>query len=780
MRGITAAMYESFFGFKDTPFRLSADEKFRYAHNNYLRASAYLAYALQQSEGFVMITGQPGSGKTTLVRDVISEIDNSKFNALNLVTSQLQAEELLRKVALEYGLPAESYNKATLLTSISKHLSDLYDRGQRSILFLDEAQNLSANGLEELRLLSNLQKGNCSLLQIVLIGHDELRELVLNPKMEHIQQRLIATCQIKPMSAEQSREYIIHRMGIVGWQQDPQLADEVYGLVHQAAQGVPRKINHLMSRLLLFASLEEKHSLTDEDVLVILEELVDERRITLAENESFTDFAERYRIEKQQHSMEQQAAVQKAVVHDIFENRPLQEQYFNEDEADKRQELIASTNQITTNLLSAIDDAGQNIEEAWDLPDSDWGSWESDLSVKRPLQTPDLELSHASLFENSEFEEESADESATDNELSVEFPSADEIWNSDLDRNALDSLISEQQKQRNISTSQVEQTPKHQNSKRMDDEHRWGGVWWMSSGRSDSSSAATNNSQIEKNSNAVIQSSLPSDKVVNRISVEENLSMPSMWVDACPDVAIAGVSTQQFAKPPQRKLGRFIFRLVSWLGIILLMALFYGLFAKQINQSLSDLQERIAGVEAVDQQSAKVLENEALVGAQPDDSNQQTIQSVTEESGGDPAQQGADEPSNLQQSDISHYPQDLSGEVSETIELATRYAVYFEFNKASIPTEYIALLKAVQYKMLTEESTFLRIIGYADTQGDKQYNYQLSLKRADEVKQYFIKRGISGSRLHVAAVGTAEDEIEVLTLSQSAKRRRVEMILFPN
>ncbi|ODB88025.1 hypothetical protein A3193_03800 [Candidatus Thiodiazotropha endoloripes] len=772
-------MYESFFGFKDTPFRLSADEKFRYAHKNYLRASAYLAYALQQSEGFVMITGQPGSGKTTLVRDVISEIDNSKFNALNLVTSQLQAEELLRKVALEYGLPAETYNKATLLTSISKHLSDLYDRGQRSILFLDEAQNLSMNGLEELRLLSNLQKGNCSLLQIVLIGHDELRELVLNPKMEHIQQRLIATCQMKPMSAEQSREYIIHRLNIVGWQQDPKLDDEVYGLIHQAAQGVPRKINHLMSRLLLFASLEEKHLLTDEDVLVILEELVEEQRITLAENASFTDFAERYRTEKQQHSIDQQAAMQKAVVHDIFENRPLQEQYFTEEDTEKRQALIASTNQITANLLSAIDDAGQSIEEAWDLPDSDWGSWESDLTVKRPLQSPNLELSQVSLFENSAIEDRADDEIATDIELSVKFPSADEIWNSDLDSNALDSLISEQHKQHNISDSQVEQTAKHQDSKLMDDEHRWGGVWWMSSGRSESSSATTR-SPVEQNSKAVVQTSLPSDRVVNRINVDENLSMPSMWVDSCPDVAMAGVATQPFAKPAQGKLGRFIFRLVSWLGIILLMALFYGLFAKQINQSFSNLQGRITDMGAENQQAPKVLESETMIGSQPDDSNQQTIQALTEESGGVGTQQLFDEPSSLRPSDISHYPQDLSGEVSEKIELATRYAVFFEFNKASIPTEYIALLKAVQYKMLTEEATFLRIIGYADTQGDRQYNYQLSLKRADEVKQHFIKRGISGSRLHVAAVGTAEDEIKVLTLSESAKRRRVEMILFPN
>lgn len=136
---ITGEMYESYFGFKDTPFRLSADERFRYAHKNYLRASAHLAYALEQGEGFVLITGQAGSGKTTLIRDVISELDETRYHTLNLVTSQLQAEELLRKVALEYGFPAESYNKATLLTIIHKHLSALHEKGKQSILFLDEA-----------------------------------------------------------------------------------------------------------------------------------------------------------------------------------------------------------------------------------------------------------------------------------------------------------------------------------------------------------------------------------------------------------------------------------------------------------------------------------------------------------------------------------------------------------------------------------------------------------------------------------------------------------------
>ncbi|MES9969058.1 MAG: AAA family ATPase, partial [Candidatus Thiodiazotropha sp.] len=231
----TSEMYESFFGFKDIPFRLSADEKFRYAHKNYLRASAYLAYALQQGEGFVMITGQPGSGKTTLIRDVISELDKSKYHCLNLVTSQLHAEELLRKVALEFGLPAETYNKATLLTHINKHLSDLHDQGKRSVLFLDEAQNLSVNGLEELRLLSNLQKGKYSLLQIVLIGHDELRRLLLGPDMEHVQQRLIAICQIEPLNPEQTKEYITHRLTHVGWQDDPKFDDEIFQLFHLAS-----------------------------------------------------------------------------------------------------------------------------------------------------------------------------------------------------------------------------------------------------------------------------------------------------------------------------------------------------------------------------------------------------------------------------------------------------------------------------------------------------------------------------------------------------------------
>jgi outer membrane protein OmpA-like peptidoglycan-associated protein len=529
-----------------------------------------------------------------------------------------------------------------------------------------------------------------------------------------------------------------------------------------------------MSRLLLFASLEEKHALVDEDVLVILEELVEEQRITLADNESFADFAERYQIEKYEQTAAQQVAVQKKVVHDIFENRPLQEPFFNE-EVDKQQDLIASTQQITENLLTAIDAAEEDIEEAWDLPDSDWGDWESDLTVKRPIESADIDFAHTSLFENDEIEEPSRKEPAEKNELDGEFPSADDIWNRGLDTQALENLISEQQEQRNTGPHQFDRAVKDQTAALQDDEHRWGGVWWMSNEqRNGPAGGAPAKSANDRK--VAEQSSVPANRTASRINVEENLSMPSMWVDSCPDAVTGGGTAHPYAKPPQRNLARLLSRWASWLGIILLVALFYSLFAEQINHYFSGLQDNFDGVEVMDEQmTPRTLEVEDKSNQQIDDFKQDPVQSLAR----DHNQQNIERTDAIQ-SDVSQYPEDLSGGTIDRIDLATRYAVFFDFNKASIPTEYLPLLKAIQYKMLTEEETFLRIIGYADTQGDRSYNYRLSLKRADEVKQYFISRGIAGNRLHVTAVGTAEDDVKVLTLSESAKRRRVEMILFPN
>ncbi|MES9827647.1 MAG: AAA family ATPase [Candidatus Thiodiazotropha sp.] len=287
-------MFESYYKLDANPFRLSADERFRFAHKNYLKAWSYLVYALEQGEGFIMITGRPGSGKTTLIRDILSEVDKSKILAINLVTNQLQAEELLRKVALEYGLPAESFNKATLLTSIEDFVTKEYQAGRRAVIVIDEAQNLTLNGLEELRLLSNLQTGSHPLFQIFLIGQDQLRSLILSPEMEQIRQRMIASCQIETMDRQQTEGYIEHRLGIVGWSQDPVFDEAIFPLIHYLSDGIPRKINHIVSRLLLYGALEEKHELTEDDVWIVARELFDEERLSIQSGDSFTTFKDKY------------------------------------------------------------------------------------------------------------------------------------------------------------------------------------------------------------------------------------------------------------------------------------------------------------------------------------------------------------------------------------------------------------------------------------------------------------------------------------------------------
>ncbi|MEJ2454643.1 MAG: AAA family ATPase [Candidatus Thiodiazotropha sp.] len=273
-------MFESFYGLTSNPFRMSADEQFRYAHRAYVKAWSYIKYALEQGEGFVLITGRPGTGKTTLIRDTLSEIDSDRIYAVNLVSNQLQGEELLRLVALEFGFEAQEFNKATLLTRIEQQALALHEEGRRVVVIVDEAQNLSANGLEELRLLSNLQTSNQPLFQIVLVGQEELRSLIYGRAMENITQRIVASCRLEPMQAQQVQGYIEHRLGLVGWEGDPEFDTNVFELLYRITHGVPREINLVMARLLLYGGLEKKHHLHRPDLLIVLKELVDERRLT--------------------------------------------------------------------------------------------------------------------------------------------------------------------------------------------------------------------------------------------------------------------------------------------------------------------------------------------------------------------------------------------------------------------------------------------------------------------------------------------------------------------
>ncbi|MES9993678.1 MAG: AAA family ATPase [Candidatus Thiodiazotropha sp.] len=784
-------MYETFFGFKDTPFRLSADEKFRYAHKNYLRASAYLAYALQQGEGLVMITGKPGSGKTTLIRDVISELDSTKYHTLNLVTSQLHAEELLRKMALEYGLPAETYNKATLLTNIHKHLNMLHTQGKHSILFLDEAQNLSTTGLEELRLLSNLQEGKHSLLQIVLAGHEELRRLLLSPGMEHIQQRLVATCRIEPMSLAQTQGYITHRLEQVGWRQDPMIQDEVFHLIHEAAQGVPRNINHLMSHLLLFASIEEKHDLTDEDALTVIEELVDQQRITLPGECDFEGFVSRYRAQSE-HRLIRLAVGGQSVAAPLPDatHPPSREQALTKP---------ADTESQDDHNHPVNEHADEENSLELEEPDSGWFLWRNETAIDSSTEPAfDSGKDQAINEEPLPLDQETDQPAEVNRRSGTLLPNADDIWHGTMSSMDMAGLF------------EAPKAPKHSDSPKirteskpvvkpvvMDREHSWGGVWFMSSENSSSQSGLTpHGTDTREMDNKPAPASTLKLTPNNNIAVDENLAMPSLWIDGRSEV---NPSTPEHSptfhrrhtkkKSLLRSLGH-VFTFVA-IGVTAMLAIRYLL--DNYDQVQRIIEPHLLNKDNIAREIAPPPHSESDHDTHiPEDpvKNPATVTSdIKEPLSTPPVSQGvatdrqevaSEKESESTVSNIPPVIDDPEIDSFENIELATRYVVHFDFNKSSIPRQSKSLLKSIRDKMLLEEESYLQITGYADSQGNSTYNYRLSLKRAKEVKDFFVFRGIAEDRLQMAAlgsVGSSEPWLESIDAKQEV--RRVEVILFP-
>jgi type II secretory pathway predicted ATPase ExeA len=274
-------MYESYYGLNEEPFRLSSDYRFSYGHKSYTRARAYMQYAFERAEGFVMITGQPGTGKTTLVNDLTNTLESDRpVKIAMLVTTQMDASDLLSMVAFHFGLDTKGLSKAQTLQALTLHLRRNHQSGGRALLIIDEAQGLSLNSLEELRLLTNLQDGNQPLIQIFLLGQEGLKSLIQRPEMEQVHQRLVATCHLKPLDLEETKAYIQHRLLIAGWIGKPEISEPVYQVIHKFSQGIPRRINLVCSRLMLFGSIEELTRLTLANAKEVIEELITEQLLS--------------------------------------------------------------------------------------------------------------------------------------------------------------------------------------------------------------------------------------------------------------------------------------------------------------------------------------------------------------------------------------------------------------------------------------------------------------------------------------------------------------------
>lgn len=269
-------MYESYYNLKKRPFQLSPDPHFFYGSSIHKRAMSYLRYGLTQGEGFIVITGDVGTGKTMLVKTLIKELSQENVIAAQLVTTQLDADDTLRMVAASFGLPHDRLDKATILKNLEMFMTSCKHDGKRLLLLVDEAQNLPPRSLEELRLLSNYQLGEQVLLQSFLLGQPEFRNTLQTRGLEQLRQRVKAAYHLAPLNEEQTCIYIEYRLRTAGWNDDPHFTEEAFALIYEYTGGVPRRINSFCDRLLLFGMLEEVHEFDAEKVKTVMQELLDE------------------------------------------------------------------------------------------------------------------------------------------------------------------------------------------------------------------------------------------------------------------------------------------------------------------------------------------------------------------------------------------------------------------------------------------------------------------------------------------------------------------------
>jgi len=266
-------MYEAYYRLSGKPFQLNPDPAFYFGSKGHSRAFAYLQYGLHQGEGFIVITGEIGAGKTTIARSLMEQLDRSQVVAAQIVSTQLDADDMLRSVGVAFGLPVSEVPKSMLLASIEAFLCQHAVDRKRALLIVDEAQNLTPRAVEELRMLSNFQLGDQALLQSFLVGQPELRTMMQSPSMQQLSQRVIASYHLGPMDAAETQAYIEHRLRHVGWKDDPNFTPDTFALIHSVTGGIPRRINTLCNRLMLAGFLGEKHQLDTSDVRAIANEM---------------------------------------------------------------------------------------------------------------------------------------------------------------------------------------------------------------------------------------------------------------------------------------------------------------------------------------------------------------------------------------------------------------------------------------------------------------------------------------------------------------------------
>jgi general secretion pathway protein A len=262
-------MYESFFGLKVKPFELLPNPSFFYQSRSHRKARNYLRYGLNERAGFILLTGEVGSGKTTLIRDLIASREDDIVLAL-LFNTKATTKQVLAMINEDFGLPVTGRDKVALLRDLNDFLLEQHAQNKRPVLIIDEAQNLSAAGLEEIRLLSNLEANNSKLLQIVMVGQTELKLMIAKHELRQLRQRISVHCHLEPLTRDETEDYIYYRLEIAGNHDAVNWREGTFDVLYQCSQGIPRLINVFCDFILLAAYVEGVRDIEPELVTEVI------------------------------------------------------------------------------------------------------------------------------------------------------------------------------------------------------------------------------------------------------------------------------------------------------------------------------------------------------------------------------------------------------------------------------------------------------------------------------------------------------------------------------
>ncbi len=265
-----AAVYERFYELRVDPFGLSPDARLSFGHPGYQQAKAYLQYALGRGEGLTVLTGAAGTGKTTLLNDVLGRTSNARVEVIVPPRARFSPRALRHLLATSLGVSCQQAHGAALLLEIREALIRRQGKCQRVVLMVDEAHDLSDRALEELRLLADMQHRGRLMLQVFLAGQERLLERMRAPGMEHLRQRVIAAAHLDPLSVEETAAYIAYRLRRAGWKQGPSITLSAVQAIHDFSGGIPRRVNLICSRLLVLGMVEEKCRLDRDDAETVI------------------------------------------------------------------------------------------------------------------------------------------------------------------------------------------------------------------------------------------------------------------------------------------------------------------------------------------------------------------------------------------------------------------------------------------------------------------------------------------------------------------------------